>query len=288
MACYSPFKAHRLPNGVVKFGSGPDPGGFQPLRIPCGRCLGCRESSARDWALRAYLELWDHASAAFVTLTYAPEHVPPTLNKDHPQLYMKRLRLSGRKLRVFGCGEYGDRFGRPHYHLILFGADPVRDRSWLTSEWVTGGQRFIGGSTPLGFVDVDSVTPKVLSYVAGYVSKKLITAPRFPEERVDTSTGEVYQFVPPYRIVSRNPGLGGNAREKWTAWRDRAVLGGVAFPPPRYLHDAWRAKASPEEVERLEVEKRSRFKIRPQAELDRLRADAWARLSLKEQRRQKL
>lgn len=289
MACYSPFKAYRLPNGTVKFGYGPDAGGFHPLRIPCGGCIGCRESIARDWALRAYLELWDHLSATFVTLTYHPDFVPVTLQKRHPVLYMKRLRAEGLKVRVFGCAEYGSRgTKRPHYHLVLFGAHPVKDRDLLTSAWATNGKRFHGGATSLGFVDIDTVTPRVLSYVSGYVSKKLIQTPRYEEELLDRETGELYTFQPPYRICSRNPGLGGNARLKWTAWRDTAILGGVAFPPPRYLHQAWQKSADSSAVEKLEFEKRARFRIRPQCELDRLRADAFNRLALKEQRRQKL
>ena len=40
------------------------------LDIPCGQCSGCRMDYARQWANRLMLELENHDSAYFVTLTY--------------------------------------------------------------------------------------------------------------------------------------------------------------------------------------------------------------------------
>ena len=36
---------------------------------------------------------------------------------------MKKLRgrLSPKRVRYFHCGEYGEKFSRPHYHVCLFG-----------------------------------------------------------------------------------------------------------------------------------------------------------------------
>ena len=48
------------------------------LKIPCGRCIGCRLERSRQWANRCMLELQYHESSYFVTLTYDDEHVPVT------------------------------------------------------------------------------------------------------------------------------------------------------------------------------------------------------------------
>lgn len=79
----------------------------------------------------------------FVTLTYNGRSLPSDRNlcKVDLQNFLKRFRdhLSRhygiKGLRCFYCGEYGDKNGRPHYHLLFFGLDsrtfaPVVDRCW--------------------------------------------------------------------------------------------------------------------------------------------------------------
>ena len=73
---------------------------------------------------------------AFVTLTYAdaPSHVI----KSDVQKFLKRFRQIPRDygfplpdFKYFFCAEYGSKFGRPHYHGLLFGVDPFED-CWKT------------------------------------------------------------------------------------------------------------------------------------------------------------
>lgn len=44
----------------------------------------------------------------------------PSIDKKDLQDFHKRLRESGLKFSFFACGEYGDKFSRPHYHVIYF------------------------------------------------------------------------------------------------------------------------------------------------------------------------
>lgn len=111
------------------------------IRIPCGRCIGCRLEYSRQWANRCLLELEYHKEACFVTLTYDDDHVPIsrypdpatgealpclTLRKRDFQLFMKRFRkaLGDVQIRFFAAGEYGRQTFRPHYHAIIFGWKP--------------------------------------------------------------------------------------------------------------------------------------------------------------------
>ena len=59
------------------------------------------------------------------------------------------------------CGEYGDRFGRPHYHAIIFGlSQSKRDKDLISSKW------------PFGRCYYGSAEPDSIRYVAQYIDKK--------------------------------------------------------------------------------------------------------------------
>lgn len=228
------------------------------LRLPCGRCIGCIKSKAREWAVRCALELREHERAAFVTLTYAPKHVPPTLSREHLSLYMRYVR---RKLpiRFFGCGEYGEDNGRPHYHAIIFGADPSEKA--LETCWGKG------------FVRADEVTPARIAYTAGYTAKK--SQDRMeriqPTERVDPETGECFYYQPPFLQMSLRPGIGAHARDKyWQSWRETAIYNGQEVPVPRYLHNGWIKHTTPQQHQQLEEKQKA--KPRPILTKEHLRA----------------
>lgn len=215
------------------------------MRLPCGGCLGCRKAQARSWALRCHLETQQHTRAAFTTLTYDDQHLPVTLSKRHLQLYIKRVRKalgSKRPLRFFACGEYGERTHRPHYHAILYGADE-RDSDLLDNAWGAGHTKTV------------RVTPAAIAYVAGYTAKKIGFKEEAGQERIDYETGELYHWQPPFLQMSRRPGIGGHARCHANSWRSFAIYNGTPQPVPRFLHEAWKATASLEDLELLAQEK---------------------------------
>ena len=266
MACHHPLRAWRTRAGEVRLNREiPD---AAPLALPCGGCLGCRTANAKAWALRCQLELNDHANALVATLTYDDEHVPPTLRIRDTQLYHKRLRQQlarkGRgstttepiRLRHFTSGEYGEENGRPHYHTILYGPGE-RQRELVSECWRE--ERGKGKGKPLGYVHIDTVTPAAIAYVAGYVAKKLNykrDGPKYVED-VDPETGEVIEtpWQHPFTIMSRNPGIGANAKQHTQSWRAYAIHHGRQIPVPKYLHEAWKQQATAEDIETLEYEK---------------------------------
>ena len=104
----------------------------------CGCCPECLSKRARLWSLRCCAESRT-SIGCMVTLTYDDylydKHgkkigeIPPNgnlpLNKEHCQLFIKRLRkhFKGIKVKYLLTAERGKRTNRAHYHAILFGVD---------------------------------------------------------------------------------------------------------------------------------------------------------------------
>lgn len=234
-------------------------------------------SRAREWAFRCELE-FDHPQpgvsweTCWTTLTYDDEHLPVTLRKKHLSGFLRRLRkaMGAQRVRFFASGEYGERKGRPHYHAILFG---MSDSPAIQASW-----RY-------GLVKTFPLSKALIAYTAGYCAKKAGHR-EMREERIDYSTGEVYTYQPPFLLMSRKPGLGAAARDRFTSsWRDHAIYSGNPIPVPRFLHDRWAANATSSQLSQLNQEKLS---ARRPLVRDRLKASEAinnARLTLKAERR---
>lgn len=293
MPCFHRRKAWRGPGGI-SFKEPVGIPGRQMLLIPCGNCIGCRQARARDWMVRCGLEAPKHKKVVWATLTYADAFLPPTLSKRHLSGFVKRLRarLESRNIRFrfFGCGEYGEKRGRPHYHIILFGLGPEHEKD-ITAAW------------GFGHVQVDLLTPAAIAYVAGYTAKKIddhrkTWVAKGPYEILDKTTGEVKQrtyrnviYQAPFLLMSRNPGIAGDARQFARSWRNSAVWEGAEVRVPRYLHDSYKASASPEALATLQSEKDAFLASIPLDAKSReraLEAIATAKYKLKLQKRGKL
>jgi len=217
MPCYQPLTAYRAPYGEIVFDHSKS---FRiKIELPCGRCIGCRLEKAKEWALRCYHEAQMHAENSFLTLTYAPEHLPGNHNLDHRdfQAFMKRLREhTGKKIRYYMCGEYGNKPNyRPHYHALLFGHE-FDDKKLVNVR----GQNRVYTSEKLdslwkkGSCEIGSVTFKSAGYVARYIVKKCSDDPEELYNRyaiVDPETGEMTSRKLEYTKMSLKPGIG----ESW-------------------------------------------------------------------------
>lgn len=254
MPCAHPLPARRDPYGGVRLLPKQDatkPLFYQDgelLALPCGSCLGCQMSRAREWSFRCQLEFNDHDDTCWTTLTYDDAHLPPTLAKAHLSAFLKRLRdrVLPTRLRFFASGEYGERTHRPHYHAILFG---VSDRPEIQESW------------PHGHVRTFPLSKALIAYTAGYCAKK-VGLKELREERVDRSTGELYTYQPPFIAMSKRPGIGGSARQHRASWRSQAILDNHSIPVPRFLHNSWLENATPSQIQQLSQEKLSQSKLR--------------------------
>jgi len=98
---------------------------WEQTPVPCDMCKLCKQNRVNDWVGRCLAEASTSEHVATVSLTYAPRHdwadlSDKVVNVTHFQLFIKRLRKAGHKIRYFVAGEYGDLRGRAHFHVILF------------------------------------------------------------------------------------------------------------------------------------------------------------------------
>lgn len=167
------------------------------IAVPCGKCVACRRRKQNEWAFRCLSEDRYSVSSFFIGLSYDDDNLPisglgePTLVKQHLSKHIKYLRKDLGELKFFGCGEYGDTFGRPHYHYLLFlksNIDHESVKKAVQKRW------------PYGFVDVnDGITPANAKYCAKYALKQV---------------GFDYKdCVPPFALMSRRPGIGAQFRK---------------------------------------------------------------------------
>lgn len=122
----------------------------------CSNCLGCRLDNQALWQARCNSEFIKYRSS-FVTFTYDDLHLNyrhdyslmPSLSRFQFHKFIDNLRHKVKSLNYIpsGCirdfkyfcsGEYGDSFGRPHYHALFFGLDFVEMRKIYSDLWKNG------------------------------------------------------------------------------------------------------------------------------------------------------
>lgn len=266
VSCNSPLRAYQVrPGGPVSFSV--------PvllakvLSLPCGRCVGCRLERSRQDAVRCVHEAQMHEANAFITLTYAEDRL--SLVKQDWVDFMKRLRerVRPRLIRFFMCGEYGELYGRPHYHAVIFGFDFPDRTLWKKS---TSGEflyrsALLEGVWSLGHSSVGNVTFESAAYVARYVMKKELGSSSPLREIVDVTTGEVVRREHEFSLRSLKPGLGRSWLERY--WNDVyphgfVVVNGSKQKPSRYYEKVLAERSAALAVElaaRREAEAAKRF-----------------------------
>ena len=228
MPCYYPLKGYLSKSLTVNGKRGitfTASKGFtdKPMTIPCGQCIGCRLKYSAMWAARMVHESQLYDDNCFITLTYDDDHLPSdlSLRKRDFQLFMKRLRkrFSSDRIRFFHCGEYGENFGRPHYHACLFNFDfPDRELFSIRNDVRLYTSDILTDIWGKGMCSVGDVTFDSAAYVARYVTKK-VTGDLADDhyQSVDLDTGEITWRQPEYTTMSRRPGIGRDWYDKYGA-----------------------------------------------------------------------
>lgn len=265
MACFRPlhaFKVKRRDGGIGKYDIvWKRVSDCIPVDLPCGQCSGCRLERSRQWAVRCMHEASLYDRNIFVTLTYSDDFLPydGSLVKRDFVLFLKKLRFQfGEGIRFYMCGEYGENFGRPHYHAILFNFDfddkvlfTVRnDCKYYTS--VTLDSIWSKGQCLISDVTFNSA-----AYVARYVMKKVTGDP----DMVDNH----YQGrIPEYNNMSRGSkklGTGGIGKGWFEKYKgdvypsDEVIVNGKSTRPPRF-YDNLLDSSDPDMLASLKIKRR--------------------------------
>lgn len=192
MACSHPFSLKQLYSHRGIFWN------FKDYDIPCGYCLNCRKDKQNYYIDRANYEYKKRLTASFVTFTYddiwlldrcsVPDSfgrpifdtdskgnvsMRQTLNYSDLTKFIDNIRhyvcnhsdiqgvLCQPDFSYIYCGEYGDEFGRPHFHVLFFGLDFAFCKKIIFEQW------------KYGFIDVLPLLDGGIRYVVKYMDKQL-------------------------------------------------------------------------------------------------------------------
>lgn len=227
MACESPITLRLTNPKYDYYDTGKK---IDSIPLNCGKCYSCIKRRIAQWCFRLKQEEKISISAKFVTLTYDTEHVPlterynMTLKKKDLTDFFKRLRYYHQQhteiqasevkyikqhnkrpdykaIKYYACGEYGEQYGRPHYHIILFNTtDECIKAAWT-----------------LGKIHIGDVTEESIAYVLKYI------------EKTDDNKTNDPDVIKKYGVNSK--GLGANyVNEEIIAWHK-------ADPNRNYMQD---------------------------------------------------
>ena len=182
-----------------------------------------------------------------------------SLEKREYVLFQKRLRrlFGSTRIRFFHCGEYGEKYNRPHHHAIILGFDFPDKYEWFHHGAVkvyrspTLEKWWSYGLCSIGEVNFDSAC-----YVARYCIKKI--------------TGDQADFIydgiqPEYSTMSNRPGIGASWIEKYGSdvynYDVLVSKKGFKMRPPAYYDKLYDIKY-PSKMEKIKENRIKKLKLK--------------------------
>lgn len=184
--------------------------------------MGCKMCTRKQNALR---KLHDHPNLfarSFASAWESEEERRATVLEKAQKIYRTK------KIRYVYCGEYGEQFGRPHYHMCLFGHDyKDKERVRETADGTHYTSMELSNVWGKGKCEITDLNFKTAAYVARYVTKK-----------VNGKWGPSHygQRTPEFLEASRKPGIGGPFYEEFKNEiypRDEIIINAQQCKPPR-------------------------------------------------------
>lgn len=222
MACTNPRCALvPLGGGSPRFLMGDYPAGVTTegkiVYLPCGNCLGCRLDRRQELTFLQSAEASLHEYNWFLTLTYDDwkcmqfTGLPPySLNKQHLSDFIESMRkyckYNKADFRFFACGEYGERFERPHYHLSIFGLHP-RLLKLDDDDNVKHRIDFLDRGKLRSCINTSCDNDGSFHWVSPVISKRWL----FGNHRLYLANHDTFQYVASYSVKR----LTGMAKDDW-------------------------------------------------------------------------
>lgn len=186
---------------------------------------------------------------------------------------MKRLRKQGQQrglqVKFYACGEYGEKLGRPHYHIALFGQDFREDRY----PWRMNKGKRLDRSHELeklwkyGNVEIGNLEADSAMYIASYVTKKITGKMADWHYRKTDENGEEYWIEPEFSLMSRGGRTGRGIAHAWFEKfhndvypHDECIVNGHAKKPPKY-YDKLFDQMNPIEMAYIKLCREGRAKL---------------------------
>lgn len=288
MPCYHPRQAFLAPelglNGKQKV-SFKYRDGWAEMALPCGQCMGCRIDRTSQWALRIKHETYEHKHSIFVTLTLDDDNLLEQEYSVHirtAQAFVKGLRQYLSRLpdpvtiRFYLCAEYGEKSGRAHYHIIIFGWWPSDAKVFREGRYPLWRSEILEHLWGRGHVSFAPVTDANASYVAQYCQKKWTGKGAKKHYQFIDKDGVYYELTPEFALMSRRPGIGRAYVEKYASEilsSDSIVRAGREVSVPKYYYKVL-AESHPAEMATVRAKRKETAllpAVRANSTKDRLR-----------------
>lgn len=196
------------------------------LDVPCGHCEQCKDRKRNDIYIRLYYEFLhnqqvNHGKTYYLTLTYNNKCIPRlqlndgseiyAFSKPDIQKYLKRVRIRcARELGViegikyFLSSENGDKFHRPHYHILFFYPDA---KTYLRFKGIARQEWYFGFTAPGKFNHGDVTNFGALKYCGKYVCKNVAITKYYDDKIKLASDLRAFEKALPFNLYSKGLGL---------------------------------------------------------------------------------
>lgn len=167
--------------------------GDETIKVKCRKCLQCRTERASQWAIKLIKENLYHKKGMMVTVTFDNSKIwegkygsnanwakDLELSKEYTKKFFKKLRKKypENKISYFKIGEYGEKYKRAHYHIIIWGlgledVKAIREKTGSKSNMPIYYSKELEDIWGLGRTRITELNNNSIKYVANYSVKKI-------------------------------------------------------------------------------------------------------------------